>query len=106
MIYLSDPFIRCMVGPQLKLTERRRVLVYNHLRMIGHAAMLFRTEHGRAPKSLEELAKTQMRAGASSAKGCSLIPTAERIHWRPMACRAFVRSTAGLSRWPRVSNIW
>src|SRR5262249_26037401 len=52
-VYLSDPFIRYMVGPQLKLTERRRMLVYNHLRMIGHAALLFRTEHGRAPKSLE-----------------------------------------------------
>ena len=37
-VYLSDPFIRRLVGPQLKLTERRRVLVYNHLRMIGHAA--------------------------------------------------------------------
>lgn len=54
-VYLSDPFIRRLVGPSLKLTERRRMLCYNHLRMIGHAALLFRTEHGRAPKSLEEL---------------------------------------------------
>jgi hypothetical protein len=62
-VYLSDPFIRHMVGPQLKLTERRRVLVYNHLRMIGHAALLFRTEFGRAPKSLEELAETKCAPG-------------------------------------------
>jgi hypothetical protein len=62
-VYLSDPFIRYMVGPQLKLTERRRVLVYNHLRMIGHAALLFRTEHGRAPKSLEELAEAKCAPG-------------------------------------------
>ncbi len=63
LIYLSDPFIRRLVGPQVKLTERRRVLVYNHLRMIGHGAMLFRTEHGRAPKSLEELVETKCAPG-------------------------------------------
>lgn len=55
LIYLSDPFIRHLVGPQLKLTERRRMVCYNHLRMIGHAAMLFRSEHGRPPQSLDEL---------------------------------------------------
>jgi hypothetical protein len=54
-VYLSDPFVRRLMGPSVKLTERRRLLCYNHLRMIGHAALLFRTEHGRAPKSLEEL---------------------------------------------------
>jgi hypothetical protein len=54
-VYLSDPFVRRLVGPVVKLTERRRLLCYNHLRMIGHAALLFRTERGRAPKSLEEL---------------------------------------------------
>jgi len=62
-VYLSDPFIRRLVGAQLKLTERRRVLVYNHLRMIGHACLMFRTEHGRAPKSLEELAEAKCAAG-------------------------------------------
>jgi hypothetical protein len=62
-VYLSDSFIRRLTGPQLKLTERRRVLVYNHLRMIGHAALLFRTEHGRAPKSLEELAEAKCAPG-------------------------------------------
>ena len=45
-VYMSDPFIRHMVGPQLKLSERRRMLCYNHLRMIGHAALLYRSEHG------------------------------------------------------------
>src|SRR5215208_3673733 len=54
-VYLSDPFVRRLMGPVLKLTERRRLLCYNHLRMIGHAALLFRTERGRAPSSLEEL---------------------------------------------------
>ena len=55
LIYLSDPFIRHQVGPRLKLTERRRLLCYNHLRMIGHASMLYRTEFGQAPRSLAEL---------------------------------------------------
>ncbi|HEX8292006.1 MAG TPA: hypothetical protein VF570_09645, partial [Pyrinomonadaceae bacterium] len=54
-VYLSDPFIRRLMGPSLKLTERRRLLCYNHLRMMGHAALLFRTERGRAPASLAEL---------------------------------------------------
>ena len=54
-IYLSDPFIRRLVGPQVKLTERRRMLCYNHLRMINHAALLYRTETGKTARSLEEL---------------------------------------------------
>jgi hypothetical protein len=62
-LYLSDAFIRRLTGPQLKLTERRRVIAYNHLRMIGHAALLYRTEHGRAPKSLEELAEAKCAPG-------------------------------------------
>jgi tetratricopeptide (TPR) repeat protein len=55
LIYLSDPFIRRLVGPELKLTERRRLICYNHLRMIGHAAMLYRTQYGKLPGSLDEL---------------------------------------------------
>ena len=62
-IYLSDPFIRHLVGPQLKLTERRRMLCYNQLRMIGHAALLYRTEHGAAPTSLAELTKADCCPG-------------------------------------------
>ncbi len=57
-VYLSDPFIRRLVGAELKLTERRRMFCYNHLRMIGHGAMLFRTQFGRQPESLDELAAT------------------------------------------------
>jgi hypothetical protein len=63
-IYLSDPFIRHLVGPTLKLTERRRMLCYNHLRMIGHAALMYRTEFGRSPKSLAELERADCCPGA------------------------------------------
>ncbi|MCA9039777.1 MAG: DUF1559 domain-containing protein [Planctomycetaceae bacterium] len=54
-VYLSDPFIRHLVGSQLKLTARRRMLCYNHLRMINHAALLYRTEQGKNATSLEDL---------------------------------------------------
>jgi hypothetical protein len=63
LIYMSDPFIRRLVGPQLKLTERRRMLCYNHLRMMGHAALLYRTERGLWPRSLEDLAETNTSPG-------------------------------------------
>jgi len=62
-IYLSDPFIRRLVGPQLKLTERRRMVCYNHLRMIGHAALFHQTQHGKKPASLAELAEAQSSPG-------------------------------------------
>lgn len=62
-IYLSDPFIRRLVGPELKLTERRRLVCYNHMRMIGHASLLFRTEQGRWPDSLAELARSNAAPG-------------------------------------------
>jgi hypothetical protein len=62
-VYLSDPFIRHLVGPTLKLTERRRMLCYNHLRMIGHAALLYRTEFGKVPKTLDDLVRTQCLPG-------------------------------------------
>lgn len=58
-IYLSDSFIRELVGPVRKITERRRVQCYNHLRMLEHASLLFRTEHGVAPASLDQLIKTE-----------------------------------------------
>jgi hypothetical protein len=54
-IYLSDPFIRHVVGPRLKLTERRRMIAYNHMRMIGHAALLYRTQFGQEPESIQQL---------------------------------------------------
>jgi hypothetical protein len=63
-IYLSDPFIRRLMGPTVKLTERRRVLCYNHLRMIGHAALLYRTEQGKAPSSLDDLVKADCLPGS------------------------------------------
>lgn len=55
-VYLSDAFIRRMVGPQVKLAEQRRMVCYNHLRMIGHGGLMYLTQHGKSARSLDELA--------------------------------------------------
>lgn len=55
LIYLSDPFIRRLVGPELKLTEHRRLRCFSSLNMIGHAATMFEAEQGRVASSLDEL---------------------------------------------------
>ncbi len=67
-VYLSDPFIRRLVGPQMKLVERRRMLCYNHLRMIGHAAMLYRTQYGRSPESIDDLVRGRCLPGSTAKK--------------------------------------
>ena len=38
-------------------------MCYNHLHMIGNAALLYRSEHGKAPKSLDELAQAGCAPG-------------------------------------------
>jgi hypothetical protein len=62
-IYLSDPFIRRLMGPVVKVTELRRMMCYNHLRMIGHAALLYQAEHGKTPDSLAAIAQAQCSPG-------------------------------------------
>ncbi len=63
LIYLSDPCIRRLLGPRVKLTQQRRLMAFNHLKMIERAALMFRSETGRAPKSFEELASSGCAPG-------------------------------------------
>lgn len=63
LIYLSDPCIRRLLGPRVKLTQQRRLIAYNHLKMIERAALMFRSESGRAPKSFDELAMSGCAPG-------------------------------------------
>lgn len=63
LIYLSDPCIRRLLGPRVKLTQQRRLQAFNHLKMIERAALMFRSETGRAPKSFEELASSGCAPG-------------------------------------------
>lgn len=55
-IYLSDPFIRRIVGPNLRIAQRRRRICFNHLRMISSAVMLYASEYGHTPPSFTALA--------------------------------------------------
>src|SRR5207253_300451 len=62
-VYLSESFVRNLASPRLVINESRRTLCYNHLRMIGHAAQLYRTEHGKPARSLREIAKAECSPG-------------------------------------------
>lgn len=63
LIYLSDPFIRRLLGPQVKLSQHQRLRAHNHLKLIERAALMFRSEKGHAPKSFEELAQAECAPG-------------------------------------------
>jgi len=52
--YFSDPFIRAMVGPRLKIAQHRRRMVRAQLDLVTAAALLYELDHGR-PASLDDL---------------------------------------------------
>lgn len=54
-VYMSDPFIRKMIGPEKKLTQRARLQCNVHLQMIAYAGLLHQTQHGRRAGSIDEL---------------------------------------------------
>ena len=49
--FLSDPFIRTLVGPASKIKEKRRLEALASLHMLTHGAMLTAWETGKAPVS-------------------------------------------------------
>lgn len=48
-VYLSDPFIRRLVGPELRITEQRRLTCFTRMKMLEHAVTLYRSEFGSNP---------------------------------------------------------
>ncbi len=58
-IYFSDPFIRRLVGPEVRLTQLRRLRCYNHLKMLNYASLLYKSELGESPSSIEDLIEHQ-----------------------------------------------
>lgn len=58
-VYLSDPFVRRIVGPQVKLAERRRLLCSASLRLLGHGALLHATERGERAHGVADLLASQ-----------------------------------------------
>ncbi len=54
-VFLSDAFVRRMVGPALKIGEARRVRCLVSLQTLAFAEMMFQMELARAPHSVDEL---------------------------------------------------
>jgi hypothetical protein len=53
--FASEEFIKRMVGPAAKISQKRRLQCFNNLVMLNNASLFFRLEHGRSPSSLSEL---------------------------------------------------
>jgi hypothetical protein len=54
-VFLSDPFIRNLVGPATRIKERRRLEGLTSLHMAQHAALFAAWETGRLPRTHDEL---------------------------------------------------
>ena len=57
-LYLSDPFIRAMTGPKIKIGQLRRHQARARLQLLTAASMLYQADQGRTPK-LEELVSSR-----------------------------------------------
>jgi len=54
-LFASETFIKRLVGPAAKISEKRRRQCFNNLVMLNNASLFYRLEYGRSPKSLSEL---------------------------------------------------
>ena len=54
-VFLSDPFIRNLVGPSVRIKERRRLEALTSLQMVTHGAMFTAWETGKLPVNHEHL---------------------------------------------------
>lgn len=54
-VYFSDAFIRNLVGPQIRIAQRRRKICHNYQKMIESAVLLYSAQEGRRPWTLDEL---------------------------------------------------
>lgn len=55
-VYLSDPFIRAMVGPRMKIAQLRRHQARARLNLVTSAALLYQLDHGEVT-SQDELSR-------------------------------------------------
>src|SRR5262249_6046864 len=53
--FASEAFLRHMVSPQAKISERRRLLCFSNLVMLNNASLFHRLEHAKSPASLNSL---------------------------------------------------
>lgn len=56
-VYFSDPFIRRLTGPEVKIGQLRRSTARAEMQIITAAALLYRLDHGVDAPDLETLAK-------------------------------------------------
>lgn len=54
-VYLSDPFIRRLVGPELRIKQKRRLEALTSLKLLTNAAMFHGYEGDRAKPTFEQL---------------------------------------------------
>jgi len=53
--FASEAFIKRLVGPEAKISEKRRLQCFNNLVMLNNASLFYRLENGRSPESLTDL---------------------------------------------------
>ncbi|MBN2022768.1 MAG: hypothetical protein JW809_08220 [Pirellulales bacterium] len=53
--FVSEAFIKRLVGPEAKISEKRRLECFNNLVMLNNASLFYRLEYGRSPESLSDL---------------------------------------------------
>jgi hypothetical protein len=53
--FASEAFIKRVIGPAAKISQKRRVQCFNNLVMQNNASLFFRLEYGRSPESLSEM---------------------------------------------------
>lgn len=51
---MSDPFIRRLIGPEKKLTQRNRMICRSRLQLLGYASLLQRTQTGQQPSTVDD----------------------------------------------------
>lgn len=62
-VFMSDAFIRNLVGPQVRIKERRRLEALTSMHMLHHGAMFAAWESGKLPQTHQDvLAATGMNA--------------------------------------------
>lgn len=54
-LFASEAFIKRLVGPAAKISQKRRLQCFNNLVMQNNASLFYRLEYGRSPRSLSEL---------------------------------------------------
>ncbi len=53
--FASEAFVRRLIAPAAKISQKRRVECFNNLVMQNNASLFFRLEYGRSPESLSEM---------------------------------------------------